>query len=57
MRRIAPGCQSAEAPGRRGAFDAFDRQPEVLHPRREHIAEDAPCFLDVEFRVCVLAIA
>jgi len=34
---------------RRRVFDAADRQPEILHPRREYIAQHAPGFLDVEF--------
>src|SRR4030095_15495868 len=29
--------------------EALDGQTEVLYPRREHIAKDAPGFLDVEF--------
>ena len=33
---------------RRSALDAADRQPEVLHPRREHVAKHAPGFLDIE---------
>lgn len=31
-------------------FDASNRQPEVLHPGSEHLAKDASCFLDIEFR-------
>ncbi len=42
--------------GRRGAVDAGDRQPEILYPRCEHIAQDAPCFLDVELLRCRLVL-
>jgi len=34
---------------RRGAFDAADGQPQILHPRREHVAKNVPGFLDIEF--------
>src|SRR3981081_1817039 len=33
---------------RRGAFDAADRQPEILHPRGEHVTKHAPGFLDIK---------
>jgi hypothetical protein len=49
MRRIAPGLPVGRGARRRGAFDALDGQAEVLHPRRKHIAKDAPGFLDIEF--------
>ena len=57
MRRVAPGCQSELAPG--GGADSMlvDRQPEVLHPGRNNIAQDTPCFLDIEFRGLWLRIA
>ncbi len=54
MRSVAPGCQSRRARGR-GAFDAFDRQPEILHPGCKHIAENPPRFRDVEFGRLLLA--
>jgi hypothetical protein len=34
---------------RRLGFDAADRKPEVLHPRRKHFAKRAPRFLDIEW--------
>jgi hypothetical protein len=34
---------------RRLIIDALDRELEILHPRRKHIAEHAPGFLDIEF--------
>ena len=33
---------------RRGAFDPLDRQAEILHPWRKHIAKDTPGLLDTE---------
>ena len=57
MRRIAPGCQSAAASGGGCVVDALDRQVEILHPRREHLAQHAPGFLDIEFRGLLFAAA
>ena len=41
---------------RRIAFDAFERQLEILHPRRKHIAENPFCFRDVECCSLLLAL-
>jgi hypothetical protein len=41
---------------RRGAVDTADRQPKVLHPRREHVAKNAPGFLDIEFAGLLLVL-
>ena len=40
---------------RRGAFDLFDRQPEILHPRCKHIIENPPRLRDIEFGRLLLA--
>ena len=49
MRSIAAGLPVGRRARRRGAFDTADGQPQILPPRREHVAKNAPGLLDIEF--------